>query len=127
MLRHRRARVPELLTADLDRAASGANSLRTSFVAMHRPEGADGQVMRALGRFGLVAAAGELAIDMGVLPWVPGEAGAAALRCFQDWVEVRGGVEPAEVTAAVEQSQAVCRDAWFQQVRGGLGQSGGRG
>lgn len=93
----------ELLTANLDRAANRVKLLRSAFIEAHRPEGADGQVLRVLGRFALVAAAGELAVDMEVLPWAPGEAEVAALVCFQAWLEARGGIEPAEVRDAVDQ------------------------
>lgn len=67
------------------------------------PEGADGQVRRVAQRFGLVAAAGELAIEKGILPWAAGEARAAVRTCFDAWLEERGGIEPAEERAALAQ------------------------
>ena len=66
------------------------------FVATHVPIGADGQVMRAARRFGLVAAAGELGIALGILPWPRREAFDAAAVMFLAWVERRGGVGAAE-------------------------------
>ena len=42
---------------------------------------ADGQVVRVAHRFGLVAAAGELAIEFGILPWSPGDVMAAVGTC----------------------------------------------
>ena len=54
-------------------------------------------------RFGLVAAAGELACDLGVVPWSPREALEAARRCFADWFDSRGGAEAGEVQAAISQ------------------------
>ncbi|MFZ3328927.1 MAG: hypothetical protein WA231_25005 [Methylocella sp.] len=37
------------------------------------PPGADGQIIRAAERLGLIAAAGELATALGVTPWAAGE------------------------------------------------------
>jgi putative DNA primase/helicase len=52
------------------------------FVRMEIPYGADGQVVRAAQRFGLMAAAGELATKLGVTSWRAGEARAAAASEF---------------------------------------------
>jgi putative DNA primase/helicase len=62
-----------------------------------------GQVLRAADRFAAVAAAGELAISMGVLRWPVGSVTAAAQAVFERWHADRGGDEPAEVRAAIEQ------------------------
>ena len=43
-----------------------------SFVQGCVPPGADGQIKRVGERFALVAAAGEMAIEFGILPWQPG-------------------------------------------------------
>ena len=44
------------------------------FVTTNCPIGSDGRLKRAAGRFGLVAAAGERATRLGILPWKPNEA-----------------------------------------------------
>src|SRR5262249_25502444 len=62
----------------------------------------DGQILRAARRFALVAAAGELAIQLGVLPWRPGSAEAAAEELFSTWRGHRGD-DPSEVREAIEQ------------------------
>jgi uncharacterized protein (DUF927 family) len=67
------------------------------------PPNADGQVERAAGRFALVAAAGELAIHAGVIPWEPGEACQAATACFNAWLEARGGSGPSEIRDGIDQ------------------------
>src|SRR5262249_28677876 len=68
------------------------------------PAGAVGQVISVAGRFGLVAAAGELAILYGILPWPKGEALRAAKTCFKAWLAERGGsaTEVSEDTRAIE-------------------------
>ncbi|HEY1606560.1 MAG TPA: DUF927 domain-containing protein [Allosphingosinicella sp.] len=66
------------------------------FTARYVPLGADGQVHRAARRFGLYAAAGELARDLGILPWPEGEATRSAAAMFRGWLEHRGGSGSAE-------------------------------
>lgn len=64
--------------------------------------GADGQVQRGARRFGLVAAAGELAIALGVLPWPAGSAVQAARAMLRDWIGRRGGTGSAEDRNIIE-------------------------
>src|SRR5215467_544509 len=66
-----------------------------------------GQVLRAANRIGLVAVAGELAIQLGVLPWPTGSVNEAAADIFQDWQVERGGNDPAEVRGAIEQIKGI--------------------
>lgn len=54
------------------------------------PPGADGQVSRVAGRFAVVAVAGELAREMGILPWPAGYSNEAARVCFRAWLERHG-------------------------------------
>jgi putative DNA primase/helicase len=62
-----------------------------------------GQVLRAANRIGLVAVAGELAIQLGVVPWPTGSVNEAAADIFRNWQVERGGNDPAEIRAAIEQ------------------------
>jgi putative DNA primase/helicase len=62
----------------------------------------NGQVLRAARQFALVGAAGELAIQLGVLPWTPGVVAAAAKELFSRWRGNRGE-DPAEIREAIEQ------------------------
>lgn len=88
------------VTTDLPGIRQGVARLRQGFVAAAVPAGADGQVRRVADRFSLVAAAGELASDLGVTGWPPGAAATAALRCFRDWLSERGGIGSSEVADA---------------------------
>jgi putative DNA primase/helicase len=90
-----------------DRAASVAEARRLidAFAEQHAA-GADGQVQRVSRTFGLLAAAGELAIAYGVLPWIQGEAVRAASRCFADWLADRGGTGAAEIDSAISHLRA---------------------
>lgn len=67
------------------------------------PDDADGQVKRVARRFLLCAAAGEMAIRLGLLPWERGAALAATEECFNAWLAQRGGCGAAEDTAILEQ------------------------
>ncbi|MFN4140539.1 DUF927 domain-containing protein [Aestuariivirga sp.] len=93
----------ERLVADRGNAVAFVSRCREAFFASHCPAAADPQVGRVAKHFGLVAAAGELAIHFGVLPWEEGEASRAAAVCFNAWLEVRGGTEAHEERIAVEQ------------------------
>ena len=97
----------------LQRIAGNLDAVRTAvathtkdFVARYVSEGADGQVHRVAQRFALIAAAGELAVAAGVLPWSAGEATNAAAKVYADWLEARGGVEPAEIRNGIAQLRA---------------------
>ncbi|MBL26159.1 MAG: hypothetical protein CMM50_01215 [Rhodospirillaceae bacterium] len=82
-------------------AAGAAAGFVREFVTEHCPSGADGQVSRVAARFGLVAAAGELATGLGILPWPAGEAVRAAARCFGDWLTARGGTGATEIDEGI--------------------------
>lgn len=73
------------------------------------PKNTDGQVKRALARFGLIAAAGELAIEYGLVPWVEGRANVAAKEAFDRWLNQRGGTSDTsfEAEQAIEAVRSV--------------------
>ena len=95
--------VRRLIADDDDKIADTIKAMVDAFRTHYAPEGADGQVLRVCDKFGLVAAAGELAREFGIVPWNEGEARDAARRCFNDWFDSRGGREAAEVQAAISQ------------------------
>src|SRR5262249_24514797 len=76
--------------------------LISDFVTATIPAAADGQVERAAQRFGLIHAAGELAVTFGIVPWPQGAAREAAAWALERWIELRGGPEPAEARQAIE-------------------------
>lgn len=90
------------IAEDIPTAMTEINRLMNSFVALYRPRGKiDGQVERVIRKFALVAAAGEMAIGYGVVPWSKGTAMSAVSKCFQDWIGERG------TTGALEDDEAV--------------------
>jgi len=67
------------------------------------PKGAGNQVGRAINRFALVAAAGELATRLGVTGWPEGEAVRAVRVCLKAWLAERGHLGNKEDAATLEQ------------------------
>ncbi len=64
-----------------------------------------GQVQRVAARFGLIAAAGAYATEIGLTGWPEDEAVNASKKCFEDWLAGRGTVgdkEPAAMLAHVK-------------------------
>ena len=59
-------------------------------------------MQRVARRFALVAAAGELAISYGILPWPELAAAYCIERCFHRWLAHHGGGDAAEMREAIE-------------------------
>lgn len=81
------------------------------------PAGASGQVRRVARKFGLIAIAGELAIEWGIFPLNKGDADAAAREWFAIWLEQRGGhgdVEMEKVLKRIQDHFAVERSRYVQ-------------
>ena len=94
------------ITDDPAATAEIVREWATNWLTATLPAKADGQVARVAARFALVAAAGELATALDILPWPAGEASAAAARCFNDWLAARGDNGPEEITAGLRQVRA---------------------
>ena len=89
------------VSGDLEKTKGFITQGVQAFIDGRKLEGASGQVKRVCERFGIAAAAGELAINLGIVPWPKGEAIKAAAGCFQAWIDARGGIEVAEVTNGI--------------------------
>ena len=96
----------EQITDDPGATAEAVRECIDKWLTATLPPQADGQVGRVAARFALVAAAGELATALDILPWPAGEASAAAARCFNDWLAARGDNGPEEITAGLRQVRA---------------------
>jgi putative DNA primase/helicase len=68
--------------------------------------GAEGQDKRVAARFAIVALAGELAIEYGVVPWPEGDAAKAALIGLETWQSQRPALGNAEPRQIIEQVSA---------------------
>jgi len=96
-----RAFIRKLTQHQPEEIKAGIDSLRREFLAECLPAGADGQSRRVGGRFGLIAAAGELATTFGITGWEPGTASDAAAQCFRAWLDRRGGADSREEVEAL--------------------------
>ena len=96
---------PEFVRRLISEGVTGdeVRSIVREFVAAKVAPGADGQIDRAAQRLGIIAAAGEMATGFGLTPWREGEAREAAAWALAQWIEARGGTEPAEVRQAIAQ------------------------
>ncbi|HEV2604068.1 MAG TPA: DUF927 domain-containing protein [Microvirga sp.] len=65
------------------------------------PKGCDGQIARVAARFALVAAAGEIAIECGILPYSVGTVADAVQRTYEAWLTRRGGAGRREDDVAI--------------------------
>ena len=95
--------VRQIINAGAGKIGETVRKVVADFITATVPAGSDGQIDRAAQRLGLIAAAGELAVNMGILPWRAGLAREAAVWALAQWIGGRGGVEPMEVRQAIEQ------------------------
>ena len=112
----------ERLVADLKGALAETRAAADRFEVMATNEldlPQEGQTRRALGRFALIAAAGEMATEWGLTGWPEGEASRAALAGLRLWIAGRGGAGPAEDREAVDRTRAFIvahGDARFERL-----------
>jgi len=93
----------EFLTKNLDQVQTILRGCRKAFLEKYVPKDASGEVSRAAGRFSLVAASGELAIEAGILPWPEDTAASTAVDLFMQWLAGRGTVGAMDMEAAIQQ------------------------
>jgi uncharacterized protein (DUF927 family) len=62
-----------------------------------------GRAARAAERFAIIAVAGELAAEFGLVGWARGQSTEDGLALFREWLETRGGAAPAEVWQIIVQ------------------------
>ena len=109
-----------LRAADPEGLAARLIGMAKRFAERLAPAGSDGQVSTLARNFGLLAAAGELAVELGVLPWTPGEATRAVETCLRAVLQRRGaGLGRAEDHAAIEQVRSFLErhgEARFQSI-----------
>lgn len=84
------ARLTEARAAEPDALPLAAEAMRTRFARTLKSD-ADAQVRDVARRFALLALAGELATEWGVLPWPRDEATRACKALLAAWIARRGG------------------------------------
>ncbi|MCA3741998.1 DUF927 domain-containing protein [Phenylobacterium sp.] len=88
--------VKGLVSGDLEALRAAALLTHRTFKDGAARGGDSPQIGRGADRFAQVAAAGELATAMGVLPWAPGVAAQAARNLFDRWAERFGRTHTGE-------------------------------
>ena len=98
---------PEFVRQVIERQTNGelVRSRVAAFVENALAGVADwhGQAARAAERFGLIAVAGELAVEFGLVDWGEGQSTKDGLELFRAWLETRGGAAPTEVRQIIAQ------------------------
>lgn len=77
---------------------------QVEFVERYRGTITEGQVLRALTRFGFVAAVGRVCSELGILSWPVDEAFQSCAICFHTWLEARGGDVSVEQRQIIDQA-----------------------
>ena len=104
---HYGAAGPEFVRHLIERHVTGEDVRRRVVAfgkdALDRIRDYHGQAARTAERFGLVAVAGELAIEFEIVPWVKTKPTEDAKELFAAWLEERGGAMPYETRQIVAQ------------------------
>lgn len=85
----------EGVSKDTLAARAALREFQTEFLRTHAPQDGDGITARGMSNFAVLAAAGELAIRLGILPWLPGDAMTQLARSASDWLVGRRDAAPA--------------------------------
>jgi uncharacterized protein (DUF927 family) len=91
------------LVVHRDQYVKQAQEKMQDFIETFKPQNAAPEVGRALRRFALVCAAGEVATTMGITGWSTGDAWWASGHCFEAWLSDRGGAGAFDTEAAIAQ------------------------
>jgi uncharacterized protein (DUF927 family) len=91
------------LVEDSSKIHGYVKNIQKEFTARNLQIDAGAQSGRAALRFGLIAAAGEIATEWGITGWTKGIAIEAADICFKEWLGQRGGSGNAEDRAMLAQ------------------------
>jgi putative DNA primase/helicase len=102
----------ENLVIDLPGRTAEVRSIIDAFVSEYVPPGSSGEIIRVARKFGLIAAAGELATKFGITSWVQSEAREAAAKCFRSWLGGR------ETNGSSDVEKAVAQVRWYLQTYG---------
>jgi putative DNA primase/helicase len=94
--------VERYLEVGEDRVKAGLAAFMKEFTEQAIPANAQPELRRIAERFAFVAAAGELAIEWGIVPWPAGDAMSSARYAFKLLLQRRGTLGSADKHAALE-------------------------
>lgn len=87
----------DYITKNKDQVIKDMQSFIEAFEKIESPNDASPQVQRVFSRFLFVAAAGQIGIAAGILPWEISTPLSAVKTCFKAWLDNRGGIYSAEI------------------------------
>jgi putative DNA primase/helicase len=93
----------QFVTTNHEQVRTNAQRFRKAFIRVNVPQAASGEVSRAAGRFAMVAVAGEIAIEAGILPWPEDAAVEVSVGLFKEWLAGRGTSGAMDIEAAIRQ------------------------
>jgi uncharacterized protein (DUF927 family) len=112
--------VRAMVAQGTDEVSNWAQDVIEKFVKKHVTARASEQVGRVARKLGLIAAAGELAIALGVVtPWGFGDAWISSGLALDAWIAARGGSGPHEERQAIAQVRLIIEkhgDARFERL-----------
>lgn len=93
-----------------------AKDFEREFLLRYDTQKMNGQTLRVLGNLSFLAGVGELAIELGILPWESGEAYSCADFCFKKWLENGDPMTSGEIKAAVNTLISQIQNKFFGKV-----------
>lgn len=91
------------LVEDIEGAIDFVKTVINGLKQKYLPKNSSSQVIRVFNHLSLIAGAGELASNFGITGWEIGVAADGVMKCFQDWLQARGGIGMQEEQAALNQ------------------------
>lgn len=93
----------ESLVEDIEGSVDFVKAIINGVTQRYLPKNSSAQVIRVFNHLALIAAAGELATKFGITGWKIEESIAGVMKCFQDWLEMRGDLGMHEEKEAITQ------------------------
>ncbi|BCR03071.1 membrane protein [Desulfuromonas versatilis] len=94
------------ITTNMEGFHEGYRQIKERFLEESMPTGSSSQVRRLAEKMALIAAAGEFATHLGITGWTETDATWAAVKCFGDWIKLRGGTDRQEVNQIINQARS---------------------
>ncbi|MCB6543243.1 DUF927 domain-containing protein [Desulfovibrio desulfuricans] len=101
------------LKDDRDKICNKISQIMDQFLIGLKHTELSSQAKRVANHFALLAGVGEVAIELGILPWSTGEAMAAMNACFRWWRRDKNGAVDFEIEKATEKLLSLARNGFY--------------
>lgn len=95
------------LIENIEEAVGYVKTICDGLKQRYLPKNSSSQVVRVFGHLSLIAGVGELATYFKITGWETGMAADGVMKCFQDWLQARGGVGMQEEQVAIDQVKSM--------------------